>query len=193
MFHNKKNLISLLVLVAGLVAVFSIIIATTAHQDSASSQTKIKAINKETKFAGLPTNDSATGYSLTDDSYNVNHFRLDFGKTEVVYGSNNSRFLVIHAKITDTWHANIDSVEIYPAIFASQKSDDADVKLSHLANKLPKNSLALKETQNFHKRLLPGDSAEVALTFELINNNTVTVHFTDANHSELGYKTYALT
>ncbi|CAK1253307.1 DUF5067 domain-containing protein [Fructobacillus tropaeoli] len=201
MFKNKKRFVSIFGFAIVAVTTFAIVISTTSskNKDTADSRSEAKSSSKssssdDSKFDGYTNTDSSNGWWLNDSTFKAGNLRFDFGKSEVVTGTDKSKILVIHAKMSNVSQKNIDSVEIYPdAIWAKQKSDNQEVDLTNVDNKLPENSAAFQEAQNFHKQLLPGQSTEVVINFELVNDSPVTVHFVGADvGQELGQKTFTI-
>ncbi|CAK1248375.1 DUF5067 domain-containing protein [Fructobacillus cardui] len=202
---NKKRFTSILGFATVVIATFAIVLSTTSgkNKDTADSRSEAKSPSKtatsqksssdDSKYDGYTNTDSSNGWWLNDSTFKAGNLRFDFKKSEVVTGTDNSKILVIHAKMSNVSQKNIDSVVIYPdTIWATQKSDNQEVNLTNVDNKLPENSAAFQEAQNFHKQLLPGKSTEVVLNFELVNNSPITVYFIGYDNKELGHKVFTI-
>ncbi|GAP03243.1 phage protein [Fructobacillus pseudoficulneus] len=201
MFQNKKKLVSLLVFATVAVAAFAIVLSTNANQnkDTADSRSEAQSSSKvsvsnDSKFDGYTNQNSSNGWWLNDTTYKAGNLRFDFEDSEVITGTDNSKILVMHAKMSNVSQKNIDSVVIYSdTIWAKQKSNNQEVNLQNVDAKLPKDSPAFQEAKNFRKQLLPGQSTEVVLNFELVNDGPITVHFAGAADGlELGQKTLTI-
>ncbi|CAH1850531.1 DUF5067 domain-containing protein [Convivina intestini] len=191
LFINRKNK-KILAIIGASLSIISILIVL------GTQSTYSKAIDKAT---GISTTETAkdntskkSDWSFTGNTYNAGNLKLKFGKSEIIdgIGDNNPKVLVLHADMTNISDKEMDADGIYATVHAYQKTDKQNKTLNP---GLPKFSNDGKqpfeeEQNNLHNKLLPGKTVPVVVIFELDNDSTVTVKFSNDSFKDIGSKTY---
>ncbi|WP_230913423.1 DUF5067 domain-containing protein [Agrilactobacillus fermenti] len=183
---------------------------------SSDSQTKIRAhvdtstalSSKETKSSSATqstsskpekaTNKTSGGlahdpnhWTYKDNVFDAGILTYKFTKSEVMDSiSEGEKVLVLYCDITNNSKKEQDPSNIYMVLSAKQKTDTSNVSLSPgmvNTDDTGKNPIQTQEDA-IHEKLLPGKTIQGAITYDLKNNNPVTIEFENSDSNVIGTK-----
>ncbi|MGQ2226727.1 DUF5067 domain-containing protein [Fructobacillus fructosus] len=193
MFKNKKTSYSIFGIMAVIIIALIAFLVTRGTNDSGKQTVNTSATKTSSKKSA--NSDSTNKDNQTSDWYlkgttfRGGNLKFDLGKSEVVKDYDGNNAFVIHAKMTNVSNEEMDSSAMYMVVSAFQKTDTQNKKLDPaMVTDEPINT----EAHNLSEKLLPGKTVDVAILWNTVNDNDVTVKFENSDFKELGTKTYSI-
>lgn len=189
MFNNKKSVISLFGVMAAIIVALVAFLLTKNGNGSGKSTVTKSTTSKVQKATDNTKNNQEDDWWFKGSTFKGGNLKFRLGKSEVVNDYDGKKALVIHAKMTNVSDKEMTSEAMYAVVSAYQKTDTQNVKLDPaMVTDEPINT----EAHNLSEKLLPGKTVDVAILWNTVNDNDVTVKFENADFKELGSKTYSI-
>lgn len=189
MFNNKKSVISLFGVMAAIIVALVAFLLTKNGNGSGKSTVTKSTTSKVQTATDNTKNNQEDDWWFKGNTYKAGNLKFDFGKSELVNDFNGKKAFVIHAKMTNVSNTEMDSSAMYSVVSAYQKTETQNVKLDPA---MVTDEPISTESNNLGEKLLPGKTVDVAILWNTVNDNDVTVKFENANFNELGSKTYSV-
>lgn len=168
--------------------------SSAADKSSSSKVSKVEKASSEKASSVTPSDDAENRtWTYKNDVFDAGIETYKFTKSEIRDSvDEGKKVLVLYCNVTNNSTKEQDPSNIYMVALAYQKNDTSNVQLNPgmVASDENGNSPIQKQEDGLNNKLLPGKTVEAVITFELNNDNPVTLEFTNASGTKIGEKVY---
>lgn len=156
------------------------------------SSKKKSSSSKSEKATTIPTDDKHDWFFKDDVFYaGMETYRLT--KSEIRDSvDSGKKVLVIYTDITNNSDEEQDPSNVYMVVHAKQKTDTSNISLDPgmIASDENGDNPLQEYEDNLNNALLPGKTVTGIISFELVNDNPVSVEFDNEDFDTIGTKEY---